>query len=226
VERETLERLIVEALGDGEHWLQVDPREPPWLVIVRAFGQDDDGEPFLEVEVIDPATENNTTLEDVWAYLEWCRRWREYGWRRKAKKTPLSSLRPSTKDKAMAATANIVPGKPKTDAELLASLAVKRAAIRDHVRLVAQHRLTGVLIHGRPGTLKTWDVEETLEKVIPGNWLRPPSHVTPGGLPELMEDYISGVLFLDDQLKLLKSDVGQQVRADPLELPGPAAGRA
>jgi phage N-6-adenine-methyltransferase len=109
----------------------------------------------------------------------------------------------------MAATTK-VPGKPKTDAELLASLAVKRAAIRDHVSMVAQHRLTGVFLHGPSGTGKTRDVEETLEKVIPGNWLVPPSHVTPGGLPELMEDYISGVLFLDDQLKLLKSDVAQQ----------------
>jgi phage N-6-adenine-methyltransferase len=116
----------------------------------------------------------------------------------------------STKEKEMAATANIVPGKPKTDAELLASFGVKRAAIRDHVRLVAQHRLTGVFIHGRSGTGKTWDVEETLEKAISGNWLRPLSHVTPGGLPELMEDFISGVLFLDDQLNLLKSDVAQQ----------------
>jgi hypothetical protein len=34
----------------------------------------------------------------------------------------------------------------------------------------------------------------TQEKVIPGNWLRPRGHVTPGGLPELMEDFISGVL--------------------------------
>ena len=70
--------------------------------------------------------------------------------------------------------------------------------------------LTGVFIHGRPGTGKTWDVEETLEKAIPGNWLRPRGHVTPGGLPELMEDYISGVLFLDDLLELLKSPVAQQ----------------
>jgi hypothetical protein len=101
VERETLERLIFEALGDGEHYLYVAPPDPPWLVIVRAFGQDDDGEPFLEVEVIDPATENNTTLKDVWSYLEWCRRWREYGGRRKAKKTLLSNLRPSPKIEAL-----------------------------------------------------------------------------------------------------------------------------
>jgi hypothetical protein len=38
---------------------------PPSLVIVRDFGQDDDGEPLLEVEVIDPATENHITSQPL-----------------------------------------------------------------------------------------------------------------------------------------------------------------
>ena len=75
----------------------------------------------------------------------------------------------------------IIQNKAKSDSELLASLNVKRAAIRDHVRLVAQHRLTGALIYGRPGIGKTWDIENTLEDTIPGNYTCPRGTVTSGG---------------------------------------------
>jgi ParB-like chromosome segregation protein Spo0J len=99
--KQAIEEYIFEALGEGEHMLQVYSPGPPSLVIVNDFGQGDDGEHLCEVEVIDPASENNISLEDVWAHLEWRRLLRKYGWRRlakkgkKAKKTLLSSLRPS-----------------------------------------------------------------------------------------------------------------------------------
>ncbi len=60
-----LEELILEALGEGEHHLQAASPGPPSLVSVKDYGHDDDGEHVIEVEVIDPASENHIGLEAV-----------------------------------------------------------------------------------------------------------------------------------------------------------------
>jgi hypothetical protein len=62
----TIEGLVFQALGEGEHLLQVASPGPPSLVIVNDFGLGDDGEPLLEVKVIDPASEDNISLEASW----------------------------------------------------------------------------------------------------------------------------------------------------------------
>src|SRR4051794_21998533 len=60
-----LQEYLVDALGDGEHALQVCTPGPPTLVIVQDFGLDDLGDRAFQVEIIDPDSDNSLPVEWV-----------------------------------------------------------------------------------------------------------------------------------------------------------------
>jgi len=74
--RRFLEEFLVDALGDGDHSLQVYSPGPPTLVMVRDYGVDDFSDRAWEVQVIDPASENNLPLEAVVEHVAWLRRFK------------------------------------------------------------------------------------------------------------------------------------------------------
>jgi hypothetical protein len=71
-----LQEYLVDALGDGEHSLQVCTPGRPTLVIVQDFGIDDLGDRAFEVEIIDPDSHNNLPIEWVVDHVAWLRRFR------------------------------------------------------------------------------------------------------------------------------------------------------
>jgi hypothetical protein len=138
--RETIEELIFQTLGEGEHCLQVASPGPPSLVIVNDFGQDDDGEPLREVKVIDPASENHVSLEAVWGHLEWCRLLREYRRRKKAKKTLLDNLRPSPEIEALWAGTTTAEEDAALEASLVATGPVLPITADEQGNIIDGHR--------------------------------------------------------------------------------------
>lgn len=70
------EEYLVDALGEGEHSLQVCTPGPPTLVTVQDLGNDDLGDRAFEVEIIDPDSDNNLGLEWVVEHVAWLRRQR------------------------------------------------------------------------------------------------------------------------------------------------------
>jgi hypothetical protein len=112
-------------------------------VIVNDFGQDDDGEPLVEVKVIDPASEDHISLEAVWAHLEWCRLLREHGWNKKAKKTLLSNLRPSPDIEALWAGTTSAEEDAALEASLTATGPVFPITADERGNILDGHRCYG-----------------------------------------------------------------------------------
>lgn len=94
--------------------------------------------------------------------------------------------------------------------ELLESLDRQQAVIRDRVRGVADGDATGFYLYGRPGTSKSYTVEETL-KALGRSFRVVSGYMTPTALFDLLKDFPQHVLVLDDVGLLLKSERAMQL---------------
>ena len=102
---------------------------------------------------------------------------------------------------------------------LLAELDRGQGLLRDYVRSVARHYSTGAFVYGPPGTGKTHIVTSVLENEIQEIFTYQRGHLTPLGLFELIAQYASDVLVLDDLGAVLRSDVALQILMAALEHP-------
>jgi hypothetical protein len=101
----------------------------------------------------------------------------------------------------------------------LAELKKRQAILRDYVRAVARTYATGLYLHGRPGTAKTYTVRAVLEQEIREIYVYLRGHLTPLGLFELIAANCDEVIVLDDIAAILKSDVALQILLSALEHP-------
>jgi hypothetical protein len=104
-------------------------------------------------------------------------------------------------------------------AAYLAELKKRQAILRDYVRAVARSYATGLYLHGRPGTAKTYTVRAVLEQEIREIYVYQRGHLTPMGLFELIAANLDEVIVLDDTAAILKSDVPLQILLSALEHP-------
>ena len=103
---------------------------------------------------------------------------------------------------------------------LLAELNDRQGVVRDYVRMVVDGNATGMYLFGRPGTAKSYTVNEVLKTV--GKAISPQrGHLTPIGLFELIEENPDAVIPLDDVTAVLDSDVARQILLAALESPSP-----
>jgi hypothetical protein len=105
-------------------------------------------------------------------------------------------------------------------ASLLSQLNRRQGVMRDYVRMVVDGNATGVYIFGRPGTAKSYTVNEVL-KTVPKAIAPQRGHVTPLGLFDLIEDNPDAIIPLDDVTAVLDSDVARQILLAALESPSP-----
>ena len=110
-------------------------------------------------------------------------------------------------------------------AALLTELHSRQGVLRDFVGLVVDDKATGIYVFGRPGTAKSYTVNEVLKTVSKA--ISPQrGHLTPMGLFELIADHPDEVIVLDDVTAVFDSDVALQILLSALESPSPATAPA
>jgi hypothetical protein len=79
----SLQKLfLLDALGEGEHYLHIFPPGPPTFVRIDDYGWDDYGEQHVALEVFDPDAGDELPLEYVVNHAEWLRGRRFSEWLR------------------------------------------------------------------------------------------------------------------------------------------------
>jgi hypothetical protein len=104
---------------------------------------------------------------------------------------------------------------------LLMDLRRRQGIVRDFLCVVIQHYATGLYLFGRPGTAKTYTVQEVLETEIKGGYVSQRGHLTPIGLFELIAEHPDKIIVLDDLVTIFRSDVALQILLAALEHPAP-----
>lgn len=92
----------------------------------------------------------------------------------------------------------------------LAELFRQQKIIKDRVRGVFYQQLTGMYLHGRPGTSKTHTVLETLDNLL-APYAYSNGHVTPRGLFELIADNCDRVIVMDDLSSIFNQPIAMQI---------------
>jgi hypothetical protein len=110
------------------------------------------------------------------------------------------------KQKRGKAVSNLSPA----DHEQLAGFERRCDLIRDRVRSVADRYQNGLYLVGRPGSGKTYTVEETLQD-LGARYTCRNCHMTPAGLWEELKEHPDHILVLDDIPVLLRQPQAQQV---------------
>src|SRR3954466_6280890 len=82
--------------------------------------------------------------------------------------------------------------------------------IRDRTRSVAERYQVGAYLVGRPGSSKTYTVQETLER-LDTPWTYRNSRMSPMGLYCLLEEHPEHVVVLDDIHTLFGQDAALQI---------------
>lgn len=96
------------------------------------------------------------------------------------------------------------------DAQLVQELEAKLQIIRDRVGSVAHRYHNGCYLVGRPGTSKTYTVQEELKRLdVPSSYRN--ARMTPMGLFCFLEDHPEHVIVLDDIASLFKNDQAVQI---------------
>lgn len=82
--------------------------------------------------------------------------------------------------------------------------------VKDRVRGVVHGQATGLYLHGRPGTSKTYTVCTTLE-ALGASYVQNSGHLTPIGLVDLLADNLDRVIVLDDVSAIFNQPVALQI---------------
>ena len=98
----------------------------------------------------------------------------------------------------------------RPDSELLATFDQKLQVIRDRVRGVAEGYHSAAYLTGRPGTSKTYTVQEELEQMAAPSVIRN-ARMTPMGLFEFLSEHPEHVIVLDDIATLFKDRAALQI---------------
>ncbi len=92
----------------------------------------------------------------------------------------------------------------------LVSLNLQKSLIRDRIRAVTSGQATGIYLHGRPGSSKTYLVKTTLED-LGQRHAYANGHLTPIGLFDLLEQNPDSVIVLDDVSMIFKQSNALQI---------------
>jgi hypothetical protein len=101
-------------------------------------------------------------------------------------------------------------GDKQSDADLLADLDREYQILDDYVTQVVLGFQTGLYVHGRGGTGKTWNVTQRLDK-LNANYVRSNSQMTGKGLFRAMQAAPKAVHLLEDMESLVNDKVAQNV---------------
>jgi hypothetical protein len=92
----------------------------------------------------------------------------------------------------------------------LQSLEQSLTIVRDRVRACVHRKATGVYLHGRPGTSKTYTVRSTLDKLAVQHAYSN-GHLTPKGLFELLAENHDRIIVLDDIQQTFSAPIALQI---------------